>query len=470
MTFTKDIPVNTTGPSYQSRSKPLSVQRTQNYYAEVVEEGKEPYVLHQFPGLIERDQTNGRDRGVVRMKEIPYVVGGNMLYSWNEQGVLTEIGPIPGADRCILSNDGVNIIIVSDAGVFKYDGASITTVTDPNIIGSEAVTFLNSQMIYTKDRLFTVADPNQPDVASGLNSGAAESKPDDLVIVYAFQQNAYMFGKRSTEPWWNSGNTNPPLSRIDGQIFEVGCASKFSVANTDEFLYWLGDDSAIYQATGGTKQRISTSAISGDIESYSTTVDAIGQTFTFQGMNFYMLTFPTVSKTWCLNESLGKNGWFELSSGLDYGQYEVSSIVQAYGKLWGVGFGKLFELDINTYTNGGNPILRCRTTSSINGKLLGKPGAEVQMSKLKLLMETGRTVLSGQGENPRIMFEVSYDGGVSWVPKGWAKTGRLGQFILEVEMFNLDVFYDCIVRFSTSDPTQYSVYSATVDLRLTGRS
>ena len=184
------------------------------------------------------------------MKEIPYVVGGNMLYSWDEQGVLTEIGPIPGADRCILSNDGVNIIIVSDAGVFKYDGTSITTVTDVNIVGSEAVTFLNSQMIYTKPRLFTVADPNQPDVASGLNSGAAESKPDDLVIVYAFQQNAYMFGKRSTEPWWNSGNTNPPLSRIDGQIFEVGCASKFSVANTDEFLYWLGDDSAIYQATG----------------------------------------------------------------------------------------------------------------------------------------------------------------------------------------------------------------------------
>lgn len=402
------------------------------------------------------------------MKETPYAVGGGKLYSWDIDGVLTEIGAVPGGDRCILSNDGVNIIIVSDAGVFKYDGTSITTVTDANIIGSTAVTFLNSQMIYTKDRLFTIADPNQPDVASGLNSAAAESKPDDLVIAYAFQQNAYMFGKRSCEPWWNTGEGNPPLARIDGQIFEIGCASKFSVANTDEFMYWLGDDNAIYRASGGTKERISTTAISNAIEGYSTTVSAIGQTFTLQGMNFYMLTFPTANKTWCLNESLGKNGWFELSSGLQYGQYEVSSIIQAYGKLWGIGFGKLYELDINTFMNGDNPILRSRTTSSINGKLLGKPGAEVQMSKFKLLMETGRTVISGQGENPRIMFEVSYDGGASWVPKGWAKTGRLGQFMIEVEMFNLDVFYDCIIRFSTSDPSQYSVYAGTADLRLTG--
>jgi hypothetical protein len=467
VTFKKNIPINITGPSYQSRSKPLSVQQTKNLYQTVVEEGKDNYVMQQFAGLTLKDSASGIDRGMVKMKGVPYWVSGNNLYSFNNQGLLTNLGAIPGGDRCILSNDGTNIIIVSSSGVFKYDGA-ITEVTDSNITGSAAVTFLNSQMIYTKDRLFTIANPNQPDSASGLNSAAAESKPDDLVIAYAFQQNAYMFGKESTEPWWNTGEGNPPLARIDGQIFEVGCASKYSVDNTDEFLYWLGDDFAIYRATGGNKDRVSTAAISHAIESYSKIDDAIGQTFTLEGINFYMITFPSADKTWCLNESLGSNGWFELSSGLNDGKYQITSIIQAYGKLWGADDGNLYELDVDVFDNAGQEIQRRRVTSSINGKVLGAPGARLQMSRFEVLMEKGNGLASGQGDDPRIQFEVSYDGGRSWVPKGWGRVGRRGEFVIKVEMFNLDSFLDCIVRLTTTDANKYTLYSASADLRLAG--
>lgn len=467
MTFTTNIPINITGPSYQDRSRPLAVQQTKNLYHSIVEEGKDKYVLHQFPGLDLKSTTGGKDRGAIKMVGVPHWVSGQKLYSFNSAGIVTALADVPGDDRCILSSDGTNVIIISSTGVYKYNGA-ISTVTDPNIIGSESVTFLNSQMIYTKPRLATIADPNSPDTASGLNSFAAESKPDDLVAAYAFQQNAYMIGKESCEPWWNTGEGNPPLARIDGQIFEVGCASKYSIANTDEFMYWLGDDHAIYRATGGSRDRVSTAAISNAIEGYSKIDDAIGQTFTIQGINFYMLTFPQANKTWCLNESLSKRGWFELSSGLNDKKYQITSIISAYGKLWGMDDGNLYEMSTNVMTNGGSEIQRRRTTSSISGATLGAPGARVQMSRFELIMEKGNAVVSGQGEDPKIQFEVSYDGGNSWKQKGWGRVGRLGQFTLKVEMFNLDTFYDCIIRMTTTDPNKYGIYSAAADLRLAG--
>lgn len=463
-----------TGPSYQSRSRPLSSQQTKNFYHVVVEEGKEQYVLHSWPGLKLSGSGVGADRGAINFAGVGYRITDQNLYRFDKSGIHTLIGStgdIPGTNRMIMDDDGENLIITGVDGQFIYDGSTISTITDLNIVGSTACTFLNSQMIYTNDPLFVVADPNTPTTASGLNAGSAESKPDGLVRAYAFQQNVYMFGTESTEPYWNPGTGNPPIERIDGQIFEVGCAAVHSVTNTDDFMYWLGDDNAVYQATGGQRQRISTSAISHAIESYSDVSDAIGNTVTFEGINFYILTFPTANKTWCLNESLGKNGWLELSSGTNGGIWQGSTIVNVYGKNFVCDNtnGNLYELDIDTFTNNNETIQRRRITSSANGKVLGAPGNRVQWSRLEVIMEQGVGLISGQGENPQIMLEISFDGGRSWTEKGWARIGRMGEHTLRVEFYGLDSGYDMIFRLTTSDPVPYEIYSAAIDLRLAGR-
>ena len=84
-------------------------------------------------------------------------------------------------------------------------------------------------------------------------------------------------------------------------------------------------------------------------------------------------------------------------------------------------------------------------------------------------METGVGILSGQGEDPQIILEMSYDGGRSWKDYGFARIGRMGDFTIQVEFDILDTFYEAIPRITTSDPVPYSIYSATIDLRLAGR-
>lgn len=465
------VPVNVAGPSYQSRSRPLSSQSTVNFYQEFDESGKTPTVLHSWPGQTLFGSAGGIDRGIHVMSGLLYRVSGEKLYSVNSAGSHTEIGDIPGSDRCIFANDGESLFIVTGGVVYQYNSLSgvLSEVSDADIVGATAVDFLNNQFIYTKPNLFIVSDVGNGASASGLNAAQAESQPDDLLRAYVFDQIVYMFGEHTIEPWYNSGAGLPPFDRIDTQMMSIGLAAVHSVAHNDMFMYWLGDDRQIYQASGGAARRISSKAIAGAFEGYSSVSDAVAWTMTFQGQNFYIISVPSQGKTWALNESLGEKGWFELSHA--DAQYNVTSYSFYNGKHIAADQlnGNLYEIDIDAYDNNGEMIKRKRVMSSIHGGMVGQPGKRLQMSRFELILETGVGLISGQGEDPKIMIEASYDGGKSFEHGGWMRVGRLGETNVRAEWFSLKSFYDLIIRITTSDPVHYTILSGAIDLRTAGR-
>lgn len=473
MTF-RTVPVQVAGPSYKDRSSPLSGQETRNFYSEVLEEGKEQFVLKSFPGQKVFGSTSpGIDRGQHRMAEIDYRVVGNSLYSVSSVGAHTELGAIPGTEHCIFADDGVNLFVVADNIVTQYNGSSVTTVTDTNIAGSQSVTFFNNQFMYTKPQLSIVSDVGNGASASGLNAINAELSPDDLVRDYFFDSVIYRFGKRSVEAWYNSGVGSPPIDRIEGQSFNIGTAAKHSITNTRDFIYWLGSDRQVYRARGGQEDPVSSAAIAGAIQGYKTVDDAIANVFHLDNKYFYMLTFPTENRTWVMMEELGNKGWFELSEGVGEARYNGSSLINAYGKTL-VGDranGNLYELDFSTFDQGGATWQRRRVLGSVNGKLFGQQGQgkRVQMSRFELILETGTGLIAGQGEDPKIMVEYSTDGARTWQQGTWMRIGRLGEYNVRAEWFALHSFYDMIIRITTSDPVAYNIYSGAIDLRVAGR-
>jgi len=471
MKFQK-VPVQITGASYQSRSRPLSSQRTVNWYPQASKQPKEPFVLMPFAGLLKIGQVGGIDRGFHRMSEVLFQVKGASLYEINSFGLHTLRGTINGTDRCIMADDGFNLFIVSSTGVYQYqsDTNSVTTVTDTNIVGAQSVDFINNQFIYTKPRFSTISNVGDGATANGLNVIGEETEPDDMVRDFVFDEIIYRFGVRSIVSWYNSGVGNPPIEKLQGRIFQVGLGAIHSVVRTDDAMYWLGDDARIYRSAAGAKQVVSTDPISNEIAGYSKYSDAVGSTFTISGKNFYCITFPTGNKTFILNESLGELGWAELSSGNNSDRYQGNSFIECYGKTFVADEknGNVYILDLNTYTNNGVSIRRERVTDSVSGDLVGSKGSRIQMSKAKFIMETGVGLMSGQGDNPRIMIEYSDDGGRTFRHGSWPRVGRLGEFALQVEFYNLGSFYDRIFRISTSDPVNYSIYSGTIELRLAG--
>jgi hypothetical protein len=475
MTFTT-VPLQITGASYQSRSRPLSSQRTVNWYQQASKQAKSPFVLMPFPGLLLNSTDAGIDRGFNRMGETLYQVKGQNLYRVSN-GSATNLGIILGVDRCIMANDGENLFIVSITGVYHYSTISglINLVTDVNIAGAKSVDFINNQFLYTDPLFTTVSNVGDGTAANGLNKIGEETNPDSLVRDYVFDELIYRFGTRTIATWYNSGVGNPPIEKLQGRTFEIGLAAIHSVANTDDALYWLADDRRIYRTTAGTKEVVSTGPISNEIDKYAkqsilNIANAIGSTFTMDNNSFYVLTFPSNDQTFIYNESLGELGWSELSSGMQSGRYQGNSFIDAYGKTFvaDVSNGNVYTLDFDTYTNNGDPIRRERVTGSVNGDLVGKPGARLQMSKVKLIMETGIGLIEGQGDNPKIMIEYSDDGGRTFRHGAWPKVGRLGEFTLQVEFFNLGTFYERIFRISSSDNVNYSIFSGTIDLRLAG--
>lgn len=468
------IPVNIAGPSYQSRSRALSSQSTINFYPEFGESGKSALSIQSWPGQTLFSLASGADRGQDEMDEVLYRVAGTSLFEITRAGQSVNRGTVPGVKRCIMANDGQNIFIVTDGQVQQYNSISkaLTFVTDPDIVGSIAVDFINSQFIYTKPNLFIVSEVGNGASASGLNAAQAESQPDDLVRSYVFNQIVYMIGRRSNEPWWNSGAGLPPFERIDPQIISVGMEAIHSVAHNDGFMYWLGDDRQVYRTTGGGNfQRISSIPIAHAIEGYNAVEDAIGMTMTLEGQNFYILTFPSENTTWALNESLGVDGWFQLSADLNDGKWNVTSHSYVYGKhlVSHETNGKLLELDLDAFTNDGETIRRTRVLGSVSGTGLNAPGKSLQMSRFELILEMGVGTISGQGEDPKIMIEASYDGGRSFHPGTWMRIGRLGETDLRAEWYGLKVFRDLIIRITTSDPVMYAIQSGAIDIRLAGR-
>jgi len=474
------IPLNITGPSAEHRDRSLSSQFTQNFYPELMRGGKSEFTIQSFPGQSLDGATTGEDRGSWEMQNIGYRVVGSSLVEVSSNGTHTSRGTITGLGRCTFYDDGTNLVICSDdSAIFNYIQSSkvLTAITDANIIGSTAVTGINNQAVYTNVDIgagvdFVVADVGDPTTATGLNAGKVEDDPGKLVRAYAFDDLIYMFTERTVPLYWNNGALNPPLDRVTGRVIEkVGIGALHSVANTDKFVYWLGDDRTVYKAIQGNTKPVSTIPLAHAFEGFTVVSDAVGYTFRIEGQNFYVLSFPSENKTYCLNEDLDVDGWFNLSADTSRGKYNATSHMFVYNKhlLSDETNGNLYKLDVNEYTNNTQTIQRIRTLASIHGGLVGAPGKEIRMSRFELIMKKGMGLISGQGVDPLIIIEYSIDGGESFAEGDFVKVGRLGETNIRVEWFSMLTFDDLIIRITTSDPVYYSLHSAAIDLRLTGR-
>jgi hypothetical protein len=483
------VPINITGGTSKNRSRSISSERTVNFYQEFKEDGKDNYILQSFPGqkyfAVNPELTEDLiDRGMHNMDEKLYRVAGNKLIKVSETGVQSEItGTIAGTDRCNFATDGEKLVIVAGEGiVYIYDRITdlLTSATDNDLSDVSSVSYLNNQFLYTSKRFLKVSDVGNPDSINGLNIIGTESNPDDIVTGYVYDSVLILFGKRTIENWYNSGVGNPPFERIDGRIFQIGLASKFSIAETSNALYFLADNKRIYRMKGGQHEDISTNAIINEIEKLNRIDDASAFTFSFEGYNFYAITFPESNRTFAFNEKLGANGWFELNNG-EFNEagfltetYNVAEIISIYNKtiMADLKNGNLYELDINTFTNASKPILRERVTSVINGKTLSLGVSEsdrLLMKRLEIFLEKGTGNIVGDGDDPKLLIEFSIDGGKTFKNSGTVRIGKFGESNIKCEVNTMLSFYNLIIRIRTSDPVYYCLHSAVIDVKSGGR-
>lgn len=463
----KKVSLNMVGQSYEGRSHAVSVQKTMNLIPSRELTGAAESSLQSCWGLKSWYSGSGTDRGITVFNGELYKVSDTTLYKIDINATATSLGTIAGSSRCIFDNDGTNLLIATGGNGYQLTGSTLTQITDPDFQNGNSVAYFKTHAVFDGNGgRFQMSSIGDPDSFSSSDIATAESRPDDSKRVGVFRETLYVYGDKTIEPFYYTGNGNPPIARINNAVMNVGLGAIHSVQASNDYSYFLGNDRRVYRFSSTQPENITSKGVSYQIDLMATTSDAIGDILRIEGHTFYILKFPSTNKTFAFNEE--DLSWFELSSTASETLYPAQSFVECYGKRLCANNGNVLEVDLDTYTNNGEVIINERIFGPVSSKDLGISGDYALMSRLWLDVETGVGLATGQGVNPQLMVSVSTDGGASYTNERDVLLGRTGEGSVQVKYDLLKSFKQLYIKVRCSDPVFLSLFGAAIEVKAGG--
>jgi hypothetical protein len=463
------------GASYEARSKNVDAQRAINCFVEMDNNSpRAPMALYGTAGL-KKLQTLPKSGCLAALVEGGYIwaIYESTVYRIDSSYNYVSIGKISSSSSACLASNGNQIIIVDGVGGYIIDVkyGTLTNITSASFpSGVTRVTYQDGYFAVAGNgtQKFYISKLSDGSSWNGLDYASAEGSPDNTIGIISDHRELWLFGKNSTEIWVNTGNATFPFERTGNAFIEQGCASGASVAKIDNSVFWLGSDDRgdgiVYRANGYTPQRISTHALEFAIQSYSVISDAMGFTYQQEGHSFYVLTFPTASKTWVYDISTGvwhERAYMNQNTGV-LSRWRVNCHVMFNGMnvVFDYANGKMYQLDMDTYTEDGDYIYRLR--SSIDNENMQD---RVFYELLEIDLETGVGLNNGQGITPLLMMRYSNDGGHSWSSIKTEMIGAIGQYSARCRYKRLGTGRNRVWEISMTDPVKFVVMGANVRVK-----
>jgi hypothetical protein len=494
------------GQAYVARSVNAADNRMVNLFPEAIpNEGKEAGFLNRAPGLsLLTTVGTGPVRGLWAFEGFMYAVSGNTLYKINSSYVATALGTIAGIGSVSMSDNGTQLFVAANGPSYIYNSDTnvFAQITDLDFPGAVTVSYLDGYFIFNEPNSQKIWVTSLLDGLSvdPLDFASAEGSPDGLVAVIVNNREAWLFGTNSIEVWYDAGTPDFPLARIQGASNEIGCVAPFSVAKLDNSIFWLGQDARgrgiIYRNNGYTGVRASNHSIEWQIQQYGDISNAIAYTYQQDGHSFYVLTFPTVQKTWVYD--VATQSWHERAGWLNgnFIRYRPNCQVAFNSEiiLGDYESGNLYAYDLEVYADNGqiqkwlrswrvipsgqNNLRRtaqhslqldCETGVGLNGIA---PNDNVEWlfytsSGDQLVTTSGDLILFSpplvQGADPEVMLRWSDDGGHTWSNEHWSKMGRIGQYGRRVFWRRLGMtmkLRDRVYEVSGTDPVKIAIVGA----------
>lgn len=469
------------GSAYVARSVNAADARMVNLFPEIVPEaGKEPAFLNRAPGLrLLASVGAGPIRGLWAFGGYMYVVSRDKLYKVDSSYNVTELGTVAGTSGPVsMSDNGTQLFVACNPQGYIYNATTdvFQQITDADYPGAVTVGYLDGYFVFNEPNSQRIWITSLLDGTSvdPLDFASAEGAPDGVVGIIIDHRELWVYGTNSVEVWYNSGNADFPLSRIQGAFNELGCAAAYSIAKMDNGLFWLGQDArgqgVVYRANGYTGQRISTHAIEWQIQQYNDISDAIGYTYQQEGHSFYVLTFPSANKTWVYDAST--QAWHE-RAGFAAGEFtrhrsncqvffNGETIVGDYEN------ANLYAFDLDVYADNGATQKWLRSWRAL-------PTGQNNLNAtahhtLQIDMESGTGLNSGQGSDPQVILRWSDDGGHTWSNEYWMSMGKIGEYYRRAIRRRLGMtekLRDRVYEISGTDPVKIVIMGAELRLSAT---
>jgi hypothetical protein len=496
------------GSAYVARSVNAADNRMVNLFPEVIPEGGQmPAFINRAPGLkFQQTVGTGPIRGLWAHQVTGskfYVVSGNEVYKLSSPTATPVLlGTVSGTGPVSIADNGTQIVFVTNPDAYVYDQVAdtFTQVTDPDFPGAVTVGYIDGYFVFNQPNsqkiwVSSLYDGTQIDA---LDFASSEGSPDGTVGIIVDHREVWVFGTDSTEVWYNAGNADFPLARIQGAFNEIGCVAPYSIAKLDNGIFWLGTDARgqgiVYRANGYIGNRISTHAIEWQIQQYSNMSDAVAYTYQQDGHAFYVLNFPSGGTTWVYDVATGvwherayfDDGAFSRHRGECQCNFSGDIVIGDYQN------GNIYTFDMTTYADNGtaqkwlrswralptgaNNLKRTAQHSlqiifesgtGLNGLAFGQtqesPDYTLDLNFIEQTYEIPGETPIVQGANPQAMLRWSDDGGHTWSNEHWTSIGKIGAYGQRAIWRRLGMtlkLRDRVYEVSGTDPVKLDIIGA----------
>lgn len=404
------------------------VSYPRNYYPVVMETGISRAYLRQTPGLTEFVDTPGPDRGAIEFQNELYRVCGSRFIRVSPNGVVTDLGYIPGTGRVSIARSFDRVCIVTSGQGFYYTKeAGLVEITDPNFALAIDVVWIDGYFVFTDGDFIFPAELSDPTTFDPLKYGSAEIDADAIVALQVVRNELHALGSRTIEVYQNVGGVGFPFQRVSGGVITKGCVGRYACVEMEDGLFFVGSGTGeapgVYLGGGGQSRRVSTDEIDKVLETYSPAqLATIGvDTYSANGQYFATINLPDQTLVFDLwgSATAGRPLWHY--RGGDGIAWRCASPVRVYGR-WIGGDpleGRLCEIRDDTATEYGVVVEREFSTP------LGF--VENQPMLVYELAITGAPAAPGLGDAPQISMAKSIDG-VNFGQERWSSLGQRGRF------------------------------------------
>ena len=468
---------------YDGKSVIASGQECVNLYAEIND--KDPQApakvtYYPMPGSVlysdPNFERNARGSYRTSIGTGYYVVGPN-VYFLNSSGILIFIGAI--ADRTsqiIFADNGIVCVMVDGVNGYVIDlqTNALGIITDPNFYGADYVAQLDTFFIfnYPDTNLWYIsvsnADYTQLTTTGGfdpLDIAAKSGFNDPIVGIITVHGELWLIGDLTTEVWIGTGAADFYFQRQQGAYINHGCAAQYSIATIDVLVCFIMQDQQgngiIVQGQGYDITEISTPRVVSEIKKYSTIEDAIGFCFQIEDHAYYALVFPTASKGWVYD--FKSKQWAEWNWVDDNGNFlrpraNCCMFINGVNLVGDWENGRLLKLDINTYTDDGQPLVWVRTFPHMVNN-------NNKVTYLSFQADLQPGTIEDQTDDPQISLSWSDNKGVSYGNPVLQSIGMTGGYTVVPKWSRLGQARDRVFKLSCSANAKQSLNGGFIELK-----
>jgi len=280
----------------------------------------------------------------------------------------------------------------------------------------------------------------------------------------------YTFGDRSFQAFSYNDDKNFPFQSPDTAAGAIGILAPRSVATVGQKVFWLGASDigqfGIFEMQGSTPKRISTNDIEREIRHMQYPNDAVAQVWQENRHVFYALTFRKDNRTLVYDES--EDQWhirasYDSNMPECEGMWRPQYATLAYNNLF---FGtlednKLMILKEDKWTEyDGLQIVRRRRSGAILADF-----SPFYCTALKLIINNGQ--VNNPDLYPKVALRYTWDGS-TWSDQELATCGPMGRYDWETQWWNLGYGEVLSLEFFCSDPFDFTIISAKVQVEPSG--